>query len=92
MSSLCLHAGAKIVEPEVLRGAITPEPTASWTPVAHYALVESVRGALISNGAKIVKEEHALYRDGARYFGLLHLGGRRTRTRRQHRGRYPQQP
>jgi hypothetical protein len=72
--TLCLHAGARIVEPEVLREVHTPEPTASWTPVPHFALVKSVRGALTDSGAEIVKEEHALYRDGARYFGLLHLG------------------
>jgi hypothetical protein len=72
--TLCLHAGARIVDPEVLREVHTPEPTASWTPVPHCTLVKSVRGALTDSGAEIVKEEHALYRDGARYFGLLHLG------------------
>ena len=51
-----------------------PEATPTWTPVAHDALVDSVKGALVSSGAEIVKEEHALYRDGARSFGLLHLG------------------
>lgn len=75
--SLCLHTGAKIVEPTALREVITPEPTATWTPVAHHALVESVRGALVASGATISKEEHALYRDGDRYFGLLHLDGQR---------------
>ena len=74
MSSLCLHAGAKIIEMEQLRGVATPDATPTWTPVAHHALVDSVKGALVSSGAEIVKEEHALYRDGARYFGLLHLG------------------
>ena len=38
------------------------------------ALVDSVKGALVSSGTEIVKEEHALYRGGDRYFGLLHLG------------------
>ncbi len=73
MSSLCLHTGAKIIEMEQLRNVVTPEATPTWTPVAHDALVDSVKGALVSSGANIVKEEHALYRDGARYFGLLHL-------------------
>jgi hypothetical protein len=72
--SLCLHAGARIIEPEVLREVHTPEPTTTWTPVPHFNLVNAVRGALTDSGAEIVKEEHALYRDGARYFGLLHLG------------------
>jgi hypothetical protein len=71
--TLCLHSGAKIVEPEALQAVITPEPTATWTPIAHHALVNSVRGALTASGAEIVKEEHSLYHDGDRYFGLLHL-------------------
>ena len=32
-----------------------------------------MRGALTANGAEIIKEEHALYHEGDRYFGLLHL-------------------
>jgi hypothetical protein len=73
--TLCIHAGAELVEPEALINVETPEPTGTWTPIAHHALVDSVRGALATNGAEIVKEEHALYKDGLRYFGLLHLSG-----------------
>jgi hypothetical protein len=74
MSSLCLHAGAKIIEMEQLRDVTTPEATPTWTPVPHDTFVNSVKNALVSSGANIVKEEHALYHDGDRYFGLLHLG------------------
>lgn len=74
MSNLCLHSGATVIEMEQLRNVILPEATATWTPVAHDALVDSVKGALVAGGANIVKEEHALYNNGARYFGLLHLG------------------
>ncbi len=74
MSSLCLHRGAQVIEMEQLRGVATPDGTETWTPVPHAALVDSVRGALVSSGKEIVKEEHALYRGGDRYFGLLHLG------------------
>ena len=73
--TLCLHAGANIVESDALRTVTIPDSTDTWTPIAHHVLVDSVRGALTASGAAIVKEEHALYRDGARYFGLLHLGG-----------------
>ena len=72
--SLCLHAGANVIQPAVLRDVVTPEATATWTPVPHDTLVNSVRSALTYNGATIVREEHALYHDGDRYFGLLHLG------------------
>ncbi len=72
--SLCLHAGANVIQPEVLRDVVTPEATATWTPVPHDTLVNSVRSALTYSGATIVREEHALYHDGDRYFGLLHLG------------------
>ena len=74
MSTLCLHRGAKVIDMEQLRGVETPDGTETWTPVAHHALVNSVKGALVANGAQIVNEEHALYHDGDRYFGLLHLG------------------
>jgi hypothetical protein len=63
-----------VIEMEALRGVQTPNATETWTPVPHSALVESVKGALVSSGANIVSEEHALYKDGDRYFGLLHLG------------------
>jgi hypothetical protein len=33
----------------------------------------SVKDALTASGGIIAAEEHALYKDGARYFGLLHL-------------------
>ncbi len=72
--SLCLHSGAKIVEMEQLHSVQTPEATATWTPVPHSLIVESVKGALVTGGAQIVKEEHAIYNGGDRYFGLLHLG------------------
>lgn len=75
MSSLCLHTGAKVIEPEALDSIETPEPTATWQPVAHNALVRTVRAALTAGGAIIAREEHALYREGARYFGLLHIQG-----------------
>lgn len=37
-----------------------PNATPTWTPVASHALFDLLKGALISNGATIVKEEHAL--------------------------------
>lgn len=74
MSNLCLHRGATIIEMEQLRNVELPEATETWTPVAHDKLVDSVKGALVASGANIVKEEHALYQGGDRYFGLLHLG------------------
>lgn len=73
MSNLCLHAGATIIEMEQLRDVTMPEATKTWTPVAHDKIVDSVKGALVAGGARIDKEEHSLYHDGDRYFGLLHL-------------------
>ncbi len=74
MSNLCLHRGATVIEMEQLHNVALPDATATWTPVAHDKLVNSVKGALVASGAKIVKEEHAIYQGGDRYFGLLHLG------------------
>ena len=73
MSNLCLHSGAKIITMEQLGNVNMPEATATWTPVAHDLLVGEVKNALVASGATIEREEHALYKDGDRYFGLLHL-------------------
>jgi len=71
--SLCLHSGANIVELECLRETTTPEATATWTPVPHFTLLNRVKNALQASGQVVKSEEHALYKGGDRYFGLLHL-------------------
>jgi hypothetical protein len=73
MNGLMTHAGAVKVERGQLDGVATPPPTATWQPIAHKALLDGVQGALERSGLKVVNEQHALGRDGARYFGLLDI-------------------
>jgi hypothetical protein len=73
--NLCLHSGAKIIDVEALPAVITPEATKTWTPIPHHTFVDGVRDAMVQSGAIIESEEHSLYKDGARYFGLFHLRG-----------------
>jgi hypothetical protein len=72
--SLCLHSGGKLISEKQLEEVTTPENTATWFPVPHHKLLNDARQILESSNVKIVKEELALNRDGAHFFGLLHLG------------------
>lgn len=72
-NNLCLHRGATVIDLQQLKDVKTPETTATWTPIPHDTFVNSVRNCLVNNGATIVSEEHAIYRDGDRYFGLINL-------------------
>src|SRR5689334_8968471 len=72
-TKLVLHAGAELVVPEVLATIPTPEPTDTWQPVPHATLVEEVKEELSVAGYSVTREEHALWKNGARYFGLLEV-------------------
>lgn len=52
---------------------MTPEPTETWTPIPHTELIELVLGQLGSFGLQVVQEQHGLWVDGNRYFGLFDL-------------------
>ena len=60
---------------EELFNVETPEATDSHIPIPHFKLVEMVREALALAGLTIVEEEHALARNGLRYFGGFALSG-----------------
>lgn len=71
VNGLMTHAGGVKIQREQLNLVETPAATATWQPIAHKALLEGVQGALERSGLQVVQEQHALARDGARYFGLL---------------------
>ncbi len=52
-----------------------PDATDSFTPIPHDQLVSLTRDAINRAGLSIVEEEHALARDGLRYFGGFALTG-----------------
>lgn len=60
---------------EQLLGIETPEATDSFQPIAHHTLVSLTRAAIANAGLTVLEEEHALHRDGLRYFGGFALTG-----------------
>ena len=63
------------VEVEELEAVPTPEPTDTHTPIPHSLLADRTRDALGRAGFEITQEEHALARNGLRYFGGFALKG-----------------
>jgi len=72
-TKLMLHCGGKDVGRYELAAAGTPAPTATWQPIPHATLLDEVEGALARNGLCVTAEQHALARDGDRYFGLMQV-------------------
>jgi len=66
---LIAHCGAQYVDREGLKNLETPQPTDSWTPIAHYDLVQALDGQLKARGITIVKEQFAVLK--AKLFGVL---------------------
>jgi len=71
--TLLLHAGAKKIAFDDLRGLETPQPTQTHVPIAHARIVETLRYALGFYGHEVVNEHHGVTEDGMRYFGVLSL-------------------
>lgn len=73
MPSTLLSANSQIVTRTELSEVAAPPPTATWRPIAHYDLVQSLDRQLAVRNIRIVKEELALAREGLRLFGVLEL-------------------
>jgi Domain of unknown function (DUF932) len=71
--NLVLHCGANAVEREAISAVHTPPPTETWHPIPHDRLIEQVESALDALDLEVVKQAHALTRDGLRYFGLMQV-------------------
>ena len=72
-NKLCLHAGAALVERDVVNAVATPQATKSWQPVAHGDVIDAVENSIAGTGLAITDRAFALTKDGARLFGLLTL-------------------
>lgn len=72
-SNVLMHRGARAVEREQLALAGTPPATASWYPLAHSQILQTVESTLQAAGFAIQKENLALSRGDARFFGTLDL-------------------
>ena len=73
MTNLILHCGARNVPRFAVEKAKTPAASATWVPVPHRRFLEQVESTIVGNGLTVVNEAHALWNDGARYFGLLEV-------------------
>jgi len=71
--NLCLHCGSSRASLEQVEAVPTPEPDGRWHPISHMTLINLVREHLAAAGYHVAQEEHALSKDGERYFGLLQL-------------------
>lgn len=70
---LLLHAGGEVIEYDALRELSTPEGTSTHVPIPHHKVVDIVRHMLSFYGHQVVEENHAIAREGNRYFGLMSL-------------------
>jgi hypothetical protein len=68
-----LHAGAQPIDYSNLCSLVTPEGTATHSPLAHFRIVDMLRHSLGFYGHEISKEDFGISPDGARFFGLLAL-------------------
>lgn len=75
MPGLMLHCGGKLVDYEEVRNSFTPEPQGSHYPIPHPRILDLVVEGLEQQGLHVIdgEGEHALDKDGMRYFGLLKL-------------------
>jgi hypothetical protein len=76
---LMIHCGGREVAREELEGVRTPPATATWQPIPHATLLSEVEQSLARNHLRVVAEQHALAREGDRYFGLLQIANGRNR-------------
>ena len=71
--NLLLHCGAHQADRQEVVDSPTPSGTQTWTPIPHQTMIDLVENSLPNYGLSIVNEQHALMRDGSRYFGLFQV-------------------
>ena len=79
-SKLMLHCGAREVDRSALALVPTPAATATWFPVPHAKVIETVEQSLTNAGFEIRKANFGLSRNDARMFGTLDLATPSPRT------------
>lgn len=72
-STLMNHCGARQVNATELATIEPPEPTRTWFPLAHRAVLDSVCGTLEGAGYMICRSRLSVSHGGARFFGTLDL-------------------
>jgi Domain of unknown function (DUF932) len=72
-STLMSHVDTNKVTREELATIVTPEATATYFPVPHLQLIETLQAQLLRRSITIVKEAFAVRADGSRLFATLDL-------------------
>lgn len=70
---LVLHAGAREVSREELDRVEAPPATATWFPVKHSTVINTVQGALTASGFEVRRVQLALSRSDQRMFATIDL-------------------
>ena len=78
MRGLILHAGANAATLDQVTQVPTPEPTETWYPIPHRALIDTVARNLEGSGFRVADQAYGLFSDGARMFGVLGLDNGRA--------------
>jgi Domain of unknown function (DUF932) len=73
MRQLMSHVDTNLVTRAELALVPAPEPTATWKPIPHIDLIDTLQETLGENGIGIRGEMFALRRDGSTLFGVLEL-------------------
>lgn len=76
--NLCLHAGAAATTIDQVSAVDTPSAVDRWCPIPHIALYNQVVSALGQMNMRVVNEQHALGRNGLRYFAILQIANCKT--------------
>ncbi len=72
-ANLVTHCGARIVTAEDLKKVLAPSPTKTWYPLSHAHVLERVTATLGQAGFTVDRQQLALTRNDARFFGTLDL-------------------
>lgn len=73
MSDLCLHRGARLISQNELDAVDCPPPTATWYPLRHRDVLNSVLETLLASSYQVQKMQISLSANDARFFGTLDL-------------------
>lgn len=76
---LNLHSGGRLVTYDELKAVPVPDATATWHPVAHARVLDTVLETLTGAGYEVQDRQLALARHDARFFGTLTLATPLTR-------------
>lgn len=70
---LLLHAGSEEVCEDEVRSVQTPQATETWVPVPHALVLDQVQSVIQGMGLQVYAQAFGLFKDGARFFGLLEV-------------------